>query len=58
MTRSYLTPGWLIAYAVGAMAWVGVYALTGWLVWPILALAIGGVVAFWRWIVTERYVLR
>lgn len=58
MMRSYLTPGWLLLYALGAAAWAGIGAAIGWLVVPLLAVSLIGVVAFWRWIVTERFVPR
>lgn len=58
MTRSYLTPGWLAAYAIGAAAWVGIGAVTGWWVFLLVGASLAGVVAFWRWIVTERYTPR
>lgn len=41
--------------SLGALAWLGIYAVTGWAVLPLLGVGLIGVVAFWRWIVTERY---
>lgn len=58
MMRSYLTPGWLATYTAGAAAWIGIGALTGWWVGPVLAVSAVAVIAFWRWIVTERFVPR